>query len=70
MYQSDYTIEEEPATTLIGKDTEEKVEDPDNIPIITYRKKRIPADFEASSTGTTKYICILEKLKNMVYDMC
>ena len=56
MHQSDYTIKKEASTTLIVKDTKEKVEDPDSMPIITYKKKGILLDFEASSTGTTEYV--------------
>lgn len=51
MYQSGYTSEEEPETTLILKDTEENIEDCDDIPIITSRKKETQINFETTFAG-------------------
>lgn len=56
MYQSDYTSEEELETFVILKDTEENIENSNNIPIITYRKKGIPTDLETTSAGITEYV--------------
>lgn len=53
MYQSDYMSEEELEAVVILKDTEENIEDSNNIPIITYRKKVIQTYLETTSAGIT-----------------